>query len=378
MTYSTLLKIKNDAILVEYLICATELIASSEKGYKEFRNEKGEVYRATDYDPRLRQRVLVPIRGESAREGARAAQKAIAQEIKQLGRTNAGAGTTGIGNILSKNAALKAAAVEAAFGKTRTGIIDEVAGIASDIGEKARKIATTQYKRMEPRLEAMTGHEFEQNIQDALIRLKVLEKRDLREEVSDVRSVEEAIELVKNHQAEIVATAASLAGAAAITFGPQFLIALLIAASGSGAVDLGAIALEVFASMVTSEGAGLVAENVAKNFTDDKETLAGIHAVASFLTALATGSILRKSRLPKSVAQPKVAGTKDLPKLLKEADKQIEKIEKINQNNVAKRARELLKEDEKIRKEKARATKHLEKLLVQTQKEIKKDPIKIN
>lgn len=62
MTSSTLLTLKNNQIIAEYLICATELIASSEKGYKEFRNEKGEVYRATDYDPKSKQRIQVPIR----------------------------------------------------------------------------------------------------------------------------------------------------------------------------------------------------------------------------------------------------------------------------------------------------------------------------
>lgn len=128
--------------------------------------------------------------------------------------------------------------------------LDAVAGEGlSELGNAIQDEATKRYKEFEPKLKDMTSEEFEQTLQDELIKLNLLHERSVGEELGDIKNVDDVKKFMDNHAAEAAVAGAIVGGAAASA-------AIAIAPAAIGIAAFEAVALGTGVPSVT----GLLAD----------------------------------------------------------------------------------------------------------------------
>jgi hypothetical protein len=111
------------------------------------------------------------------------------------------------------------AAKDYVFGTSYKQKVDDLSKKLGELGVELKKIATKKYKEFEPKLKEMKGEEFEQAVQDELIKLKLINERTLKEDLREAKTAEDIKKLINQHQAEIMNAAIIVGQAVAISAG---------------------------------------------------------------------------------------------------------------------------------------------------------------
>lgn len=112
------------------------------------------------------------------------------------------------------------------FGGSYRAKMNDLAKGLGQLGDELRTAATRKYKEFEPKLASMKGEEFEQAVQDELIKLKLINERTLMEDLKEVKDAEGVKKVINKHQAEIIAGAVVVGRAATVVagaFAPWFI-----------------------------------------------------------------------------------------------------------------------------------------------------------
>jgi len=174
------------------------------------------------------------------------------------------------------------------------------------IEAELRKAATKKYKEFEPKLQEMKGKEFEQAIQDELIKLHLLEKRSLMEDIKDIDSPDDIEKVFKEHKADLLATAVSVATSVLFAIDQQTPLNIVFAAilaifGGSFAIAFLRINAAAFAFEIPKEAAKGIADLLVDG-TEAEKNKEKIHNVINLVAVAACLAITARDavRLHKS------------------------------------------------------------------------------
>jgi hypothetical protein len=184
------------------------------------------------------------------------------------------------------------AAKDFTFGGGYKDTIESLIEHFHEIKDELRRAATKKYKEFEPKLQKMKGKEFEQAIQDELIKLQVLQKRSLLEDIKDIDSPDDVQKVFKEHQADFLAAATSVVWSVLVAVDPQVLSNVIL--SGVVAAVTGQAFIPIFMmnfgwtlAFETSRITPMVVADLLIKNTDAEKNKEKIHSVINTIVVAA-------------------------------------------------------------------------------------------